>query len=77
MKNQRLIDLRKNSGLTQGQLGEIIDVSQGMIARIEAGNREPRKPIKIKLAKHFKVTVEWLFYEQVDYQRSCTGTDGL
>jgi DNA-binding XRE family transcriptional regulator len=70
MKNQRLIDLREEAGLTQEQLAEMIEVSQSMIARIESGDREPRKQIKIKLASFFKVKVDWLFYEQFDDQWS-------
>jgi DNA-binding XRE family transcriptional regulator len=79
LKNQRLIELREKAGLTQEQLAKVIGISQSMIARIENGDREPRKMTKIQLAKFFGVTVEWLFYEQVDYQGSCqlaTGTDG-
>lgn len=80
MKNKHLIGLRESHGLTQEQLAKEIGVSQSMIARIEAGEREPRKSIKIKMARYFEVTVEWLFYEQIDYQGSCsempTGTTG-
>ncbi|WP_406676393.1 helix-turn-helix transcriptional regulator [Moorella sp. ACPs] len=81
MKNRRLIELREKANLTQKQLAEIIGISQSMIARIERGDREPRKHIKMQLAKFFGVTVEWLFYEQVEYLESYntltpTGTDG-
>jgi DNA-binding XRE family transcriptional regulator len=65
MKNQRLIELRGKAELTQGQLADKIGVSQSMVARIEAGAREPRKQVKIELANFFHVTVEWLFYEQL------------
>jgi DNA-binding XRE family transcriptional regulator len=80
MKNQRLINLRENAGLTQEQLADMAEVSQSMIARIESGKRDPRKLIKVKLASIFKVKVDWLFYEQVDDQQSynslSTGTEG-
>lgn len=81
-KNMRLIELREAANLTQEQLAEAIGVSQSMIARIEAGSREPKRAIKIALAKFFKVSVELLFYEQVNDQGSYnttqqpTGTDG-
>ncbi|MED3571915.1 helix-turn-helix transcriptional regulator [Cytobacillus praedii] len=61
--NKRLIKLRKAAGLTQEQLAEIIGVSQSMIAHCEAGTKDPGKATKIKLAKHFNTTVEYLFYE--------------
>ncbi len=78
MKNKRLAGLREDAGLTQEQLADIVGVSQSMIARIEAGDREPRRHTRIKLASIFKVKVDWLFYEQTDDQGSCkekpTGT---
>lgn len=70
MKNERLIMLREKAELTQEQLGEQVGLSQSMIALIEAGRREPRKKYKIKIAKFFNVTVEWLFYEQNDDLKS-------
>lgn len=75
MRNQRLIELREKAGLTQEQLAEKINVSQSMIARVESGDREPRKTIKQKLARFFGTTVEWLFYEQIDDRRSCIPRD--
>lgn len=36
----RLVDLRRAKGLTQGDVGDIMGVSQSGVARIEAGNRD-------------------------------------
>ena len=75
--NHRLEKLRKNAKLSQKQLADKIGVSQSMIARIEAGERDPRTDIKIKLASFFNVSVEWLFYEHLyDQRSSATGTEG-
>ena len=63
MENKRLKKAREKRNLTQEQLANIIGISQSMIARIEAGQREPRTPVKLKLARFFGTTVEWLFYE--------------
>lgn len=79
MKNHRLTDLREQAGMTQGQLAQQVGVSQSMIARIESGHREPRRRTKILLAGFFSVSVEWLFYEQVNDLKSypaSTGTEG-
>jgi putative transcriptional regulator len=70
MKNVRLINLRKKHDLTQEELANIVNTSQSNIARIEAGERDPRKNLKIKIAKLFDVSVEWLFYEQIDDLKS-------
>jgi len=72
MKNMRLIQLREAANLTQEQLAEAIGVSQSMIARVEAGTREPKRAIKIALAKHLNASVEWLFYEQINDHESLT-----
>lgn len=37
-----------------------------MIAHIEAGTKEPSRKFRLQLAKLFAVSVEWLFYEQVE-----------
>jgi putative transcriptional regulator len=78
--NKRLEKLRKTAKLSQQQLAEKIGVSQSMIARIEAGERDPCTDIKIKLATLFNVSVEWLFYELLYDHQTCsaesTGTEG-
>ena len=80
MKNVRLIELREQQGLTQQQLAEVVGLSQGMIAHIESGKRSPSWKFRVKLARHFNVSVEWLFFEQTDcnmsYHPAATGTEG-
>lgn len=63
--NIRLIDLREEYDLTQKDLGDLIGVTQSMIALVESGKRQLRAKHKIKIAQHFNVTVEWLFYEHL------------
>lgn len=65
-KNYRFVGMRQELGFTQESLGEQVELSQSMIAHIEAGTKEPRKKYKMRLAKLFGVSVEWLFYEQVE-----------
>ena len=74
--NKRLEELRKTANLSQQQLADRVGVSQSMIARIEAGERDPRTDIKIKLATFFSVSVEWLFYEILYDHQTSTGTEG-
>lgn len=68
--NSRLTDLRKSFKLTQGELADIIGVDQSTIAHYEAGTREPGKINKMRIAKYFNVTVEYLFYESYYDQTS-------
>lgn len=76
-KNQRLVKLREDACLTQEKLARKIGVSQSMIARIEAGERDPRTHVKIALARYFNVSIEWLFFEVFNNQQSYfkTGTE--
>lgn len=66
MKNKRLTQLREAAGLTQSKLANQLGMSQSMIARIEAGQREPRRNNRMALARFFGVSVSWLFYEDDD-----------
>jgi len=70
MKNIRLINLRKKHDLTQEELANIVNTSQSNIAKIEAGIRDPRKKLKIRIARLFDVSVDWLFYEEINDHRS-------
>lgn len=70
MRNERMIEMREEKKLTQEEVAIQVDLSQSMIARIESGERDPGKEHKIKLAKLYGVSVEWLFYEQINDQKS-------
>ncbi|QII49527.1 helix-turn-helix transcriptional regulator [Bacillus paralicheniformis] len=63
MVNKRLIKLRKRRGYSQEKLAEIIGVHQTMVSKWELGLKDPNKTHRIMLAKHFNVSVEYLFYE--------------
>lgn len=57
---QRLRNLREDADLTQEQLGKIVMLSKHSISSFELGKNEPKDDIKIKFAKHFKVSVDYL-----------------
>jgi putative transcriptional regulator len=61
MKN-RLRDLRTGQGLSQGELADRMDVSRQTINAIEADKYDPSLPLAYKLAAHFEVPVEELFF---------------
>jgi putative transcriptional regulator len=64
LKNKRLIQRREDLKLTQRHVSEVINISQSMLSRAESGHRALDDANKIKLAKLYKVTVEWLFFEE-------------
>jgi putative transcriptional regulator len=61
MKN-RLRQMRMDESLSQGELADIADVSRQTINAIEADKYDPSLPLAYRLAAHFKVPVEELFF---------------
>lgn len=60
MIGERLLDLRKDAELTQQQFGEIISVNKHSISSYERDKSEPPDEIKIRIAKYFGVSVDYL-----------------
>jgi transcriptional regulator with XRE-family HTH domain len=69
MKNDRLISKRKEYGLTQKQIADLLSISQSMVSKAESGKRAFDDSIKVKLAQIYNVTVEWLFFEKLYDQK--------
>lgn len=67
---QRICELRKASGMTQKQLGEIVGLSMQAINDIEKGRRETTIAKAILLARYFNTTVEYLTGDTDDSSRS-------
>jgi len=54
---QKIINLRENAGLTQGQLAEHIGMSPSGVSMIENGEtKSPRQATRDRLAAFFDVT---------------------
>ena len=52
---------REKQNLTQEQLADFLGVSRQTVIAIEKGNYEPSLGLAMKLARHFKISVEELF----------------
>lgn len=57
---ERLKKMREEKGLTQEELGKIINVSKPSISRYEAGTNEPNNETLKKLANFFDVSLDYL-----------------
>ena len=57
---KRIRDLREDSDLSQRQIAEIINMHKTTYARYEKGEREIPFNIAILLAKHYKVSLNYL-----------------
>lgn len=60
MIGERLLDLRKDAGLTQDDLAEILNINKHSISSYERDKSEPPDAIKIAIAKYFNVSVDYL-----------------
>ena len=63
---KRLKELRKNAGLTQAQLGDIVNVSKNAIHCWECDKQEPSLAIVVLLSSYFDVTTDYLL-GKMDY----------
>ncbi len=60
MVGERLLDLRKDAGLTQDELADILKINKHSISSYEREKSEPPDVIKIAIAKYFDVSVDYL-----------------
>ena len=56
----RLKELRDEHGLTQAELGKLLNISPSAIGMYEQGRREPSIEALIKIADYFRVTTDYL-----------------
>jgi len=59
---KKLRSLREEKKETAEQLSDAISVSESAVFMYEAGKRIPRDEVKIRIAEHFAVSVESIFF---------------
>lgn len=69
MIGERLLDLRKDAGLTQDELADILKINKHSISSYERDRSEPPDTIKIEIAKYFNVSVDYLLGTS-DYKKT-------
>lgn len=60
MIGERLLDLRKDKGLTQDELADIVRINKHSISSYEREKSEPPDTLKIAIAKYFDVSIDYL-----------------
>jgi len=60
MDGERLEELRKDAGLTQEELGQLLNISKHAVSSYERGKSEPSDTIKAAMARYFHVSVDYL-----------------
>lgn len=66
MLGNKIKKLRKEKGLTQGQLGDVVGVSAAMIGMYEMSIRKPSFEVLVKLSKYFGVTTDYLLNDDIE-----------
>ncbi|MAT44730.1 MAG: transcriptional regulator [Anaerolineaceae bacterium] len=65
MKN-RLEEIRKEKGITQEELADILQVTRQTIGSLENGRYNPSITLAFKIARFFNKTIEDIFiYEEI------------
>lgn len=64
----KLRTLRMKRELTTRELGDMLDVDQSYITRMENGKRHPNVVMAIKIADIFNVTVDQLVRDEIELQ---------
>ncbi len=58
--SERLVQLRKEKGLTQVELAKILNTTQRRISYMELGKVEPDLSTLVALSNYFEVTTDYL-----------------
>ena len=60
---EKLMTLRKKSGMSQEELADQLGVSRQAVSRWELGSTQPDAPNLLKLSDLFGVSIDWLLRE--------------
>ena len=70
MIGERLRMLRKEKGITQKELGSILNVQESTVSLYEIGKNDSSDEVKIRIARYFKVSLDFfigVIDEEVEY----------
>jgi putative transcriptional regulator len=59
--NNRMRELREAQGWSQGELGELLEVSRQTINALETGKYDPSLPLAFRIARRFGLRIEDIF----------------
>ncbi len=63
---EKLRTLRKEQGLSQSKLGDMLDVSQSFVARMENGRQKPSVDLILKVSRIFDVCADVLMKDELE-----------
>ncbi len=56
----RMRELRSAAGFTQTEIAQILDMQQNQYSRYERGERELPMHLFVRLARHYKVSLDYM-----------------
>lgn len=68
--NEKLIELRKATGLSQEELGNKLNVARQTVSKWELGETTPEMDKLVKLSEIFNVTLDELIKDENDNQKN-------
>ena len=69
MRNN-LEQIRKEKGITQEELANVLEVSRQTVGSLENGRYNPSIILAFKIAKFFELQIEDIFiYEEAEYEK--------
>ena len=63
---KKLRTLRKQRGLTQKQLSDMLGVSRPYVAKMERNEKMPNAPMILKIADVFAISTDQLMRDEID-----------
>jgi transcriptional regulator with XRE-family HTH domain len=60
MKGARIASLRRQAGMSQARLAELLGVSPSAVGMYEQGRREPSSDVLVQLGRIFGVSVDYI-----------------
>ena len=66
---ERIADLRTDNDMQQGELADILGIHQSALSRIEKGQRAIREDELLRIARHFRVTTDYLLGNEPPLQK--------
>jgi transcriptional regulator with XRE-family HTH domain len=63
---EKLKSLRQQRGLTMRQLGELLEVSDSYVSKMETGDKTPNVAMVLRVANLFEVTTDVLIRDELE-----------
>ena len=73
MIGERLRKLRKDKGIKQEELADVIGVQKSTVSLYEIGKNDPSDKVKVEIAKYFNISLDYLIGvidEPIPYYRN-------